>query len=105
MSDVVVIYTTFGTMEEAKRVGEDIVESRLAACVNILPSMVSIYEWHGEFNSDNEVVMLVKTRQELSGKVIEEIKRLHSYDTPALMVLPVEGGCVEYLNWIKQQTG
>lgn len=103
MSEHVLIYTTFGSEAEAMKVGESLVESKMAACVNILPSMISIYEWKDQFHNEREVVMLVKTTSLKSRDVIEEVKRLHSYETPSVLVLPVLGGNSEYLSWIEAQ--
>jgi periplasmic divalent cation tolerance protein len=101
----VLIYTTFPSLEEAKRVGDALVAARLAACVNMFPGMVSIFEWKGAREVAEEVAMIVKTRSTLTEAVLAEAKRLHPYELPALLVLPTEGGSVEYCGWIKAQTG
>lgn len=100
----VLVYTTFPSAEEAEGVGGALVDAGLAACVNILPVMTSIYIWKGERNRDSEAVMIVKTRSSLAARVMAGIKSRHSYETPALLVLPVEGGCADYLAWIAAQT-
>jgi len=102
--DPVLIYTTFPQIEDAKRVGTVLVEARLAACVNIFPGMVSIFEWKGKRDEGNEAAMLIKTRRALVDGVLAEVKRLHPYDVPALLVLPTEGGSAEYCRWIAEQT-
>lgn len=101
----VLIYTTFPSLDEAKRVGDALVSARLAACVNMFPGMISLYEWRGGREEANEVAMIIKTRVSLSEKVIAEVKRLHSYEIPALLVLPAEGGSTEYCAWILSETG
>jgi len=102
--DPVLIYTTFPQIEDAKRVGTVLVEARLAACVNIFPGMVSIFEWKGKREEGNEAAMIIKTRRALVDGVLAEVKRLHPYDVPALLVLPTDGGSAEYCLWIGEQT-
>ena len=100
----VLIYTTFPSIEDAKRVGDALVAARLAACVNMVPGMISIFEWKGAREEANEVAMIIKTRAALVERVIEETKRLHPYEIPALLVLPTEGGSEDYCAWIAGQT-
>jgi len=100
----VLIYTTLPSLDEAKRVGDALVAARLAACVNMFPGMVSIFEWKGAREVANEVAMIIKTRHSLVKTVLEEVKRLHPYELPALLVLPTEGGSAEYCGWILSQT-
>lgn len=101
----VLIYTTLPSLEDAKRVGEALVAGRLAACVNMFPGMISIFEWKGAREVADEVAMIIKTRRSLAGAVMAETKRLHPYELPALLVLPSEGGSDEYCGWIASQTG
>jgi len=100
----VLIYTTFPTLEDAKRVGSVLVAERLAACVNAFPGMISIYEWKGARQEDNEVAVIIKTRAGLAEQVMAKTKSLHPYEVPALLVLPTEGGSAEYCTWIASQT-
>ena len=98
------VYTTFARLEDAKRVGEALVAARLAACVNVFPGMISIFEWKGAREAANEVAMIIKTRGSLTEAVLAETKRLHPYELPALLVLPTEGGSPDYCAWIMDQT-
>jgi periplasmic divalent cation tolerance protein len=98
------VYTTFARLEDAKRVGEALVAARLAACVNVFPGMISIFEWKGAREAANEVAMIIKTRGSLTAAVLAETKRLHPYELPALLVLPTEGGSPDYCAWIMGQT-
>jgi periplasmic divalent cation tolerance protein len=100
----VLIYATFPTIEDAKRVGDALVGARLAACVNMFPGMISIFEWKGTREEANEVAMIIKTRASLTDAVLTETKRLHPYELPALLVLPTEGGSEDYCGWIVGQT-
>ncbi len=101
----VLVYTTFEGLDDAKRVGDALVAARLAACVNIFPGMISIYEWKGTRELADEIAMIIKTRASLVDAVLAETKRLHPYELPALLVLPTEGGSEEYCGWILSQTG
>jgi periplasmic divalent cation tolerance protein len=100
----VLIYTTFPSLADAKRVGDALVGARLAACVNMFPGMISIFEWKGAREEANEVAMIIKTRAALTDRVMQETKRLHPYELPALLVLPTEGGSEDYCGWIVSQT-
>jgi periplasmic divalent cation tolerance protein len=103
-SGVVLVYSTFPNPEAAVAVGEGLIQASLAACVNILPVMQSVYVWEGKLQRDQEAVMIVKTRRELANSVMAEINMRHSYTTPAILVLPVIAGHEDYLAWIKAST-
>lgn len=100
----VLVYSTFPTAESAEAVGGHLVDARLAACVNVIPGMTSIYHWQGERHRDSEVVMIVKTRASLAERVIRDMRERHSYSNPALLVLPLEGGSEDFLGWILDET-
>lgn len=100
----VLVYTTFAKLDDAKRVGDALVAGRLAACVNIFPGMISIFEWKGKREEASEAAMIIKTRRSLTERVIAETRRLHPYELPALLVLPTEGGSADYCAWIIGQT-
>lgn len=104
MERAVVVYTTFPGLVEAERVGKALVERRLAACANILPGMVSHYRWQGQVERGEEVVMLIKTRATLAEAVSDAVKAMHSYETPALVVLPLESVERTYLGWLLDST-
>ncbi len=103
-SEFVFVYSTFPDEAAARRVGEALVTSRLAACVNIYPPMHAIYEWEGKLESGPEVAAFVKTRRANVGDVIETARPLHPYTTPCFLVLPIEGGNEDYLAWARTQT-
>jgi periplasmic divalent cation tolerance protein len=96
----VLVYTTFPSIGEAEQAGQTLVERRLCACVNILPGMVSLYWWQGAVERGEEVVMIIKTRASLSEAVREAVRKLHSYTTPAILVIPLEGVDPDYHAWI-----
>src|SRR5215813_5276483 len=104
MERAVLVYTTWPSIVEAERAGRTIVERRLAACVNILPGMISHYWWQGKIERAEEAVMLIKTRASLAEQVGAAVKELHSYTTPAVMVLPVESLDAAYHQWIVDET-
>ncbi len=101
----VLIYSTFPSPEAAEAVGAHLVDQRLAACVNIIPGMTSIYRWQGERQKDSETVMIIKTRAALAETAIAEGRARHPYTNPAFVVLPVAGGAKDFLDWIRAETG
>ncbi len=105
MERAVLVYTTWPSIVEAERAGRDLVERQLAACVNILPGMISHYRWQGKIERAEEAVMMVKTRASLADAVGAAVKAVHPYEVPAIMVLPVEGGDPAYHRWILQEAG
>ena len=100
MERAVLVYTTWPSIVEAEKAGRAIVERRLAACVNILPGMISHYWWQGKIERGEEVVMIFKTRNSLAEAVCGAVKELHGYTSPAIMVLPVESVDADYYEWI-----
>jgi periplasmic divalent cation tolerance protein len=104
MERAVFVYTTYPSIVEAEEAGRALVEQRLAACVNILPGMISHYRWQGALERAEEVVMLIKTRASLAEAVRARVKDKHSYDTPAILVLPIESVDQTYLAWVMAET-
>ena len=102
--NVVLVYATCPTVAEAERIGGALVDRGLAACANILPGMTSIYVWEGRRHTDTEAVLILKTRADLADRAIAEAKALHTYDNPALVVLPVTGGSAEFQAGVHAQT-
>jgi periplasmic divalent cation tolerance protein len=105
MERAVLVYTTWPSIVEAEQAGRSIVERRLAASVNILPGMISHYWWEGKVARGEEVVMIIKTRAALADVVTAAVKALHSYKTPAIMTLPVDGADPDYHLWIVTESG
>jgi periplasmic divalent cation tolerance protein len=98
------VYTTYPSLVEAEKAGRTIVEQRLAACVNILPGMVSHYWWEGKIERGEEAVMIIKTRASLADRVRDAVKAAHPYTTPAILVIPLESVEQSYLGWIVAET-
>ena len=98
------VYMTAGSVEEAKSIGQILVGQNLAACVNLLENMTSIYSWEDKLEEGQEVVMIAKTLKTLMPKLIETVKSHHSYDCPCILELPIQGGNPDFLSWIESQT-
>ena len=101
---MVFVYTTYPSIVEAEQAGRALVEQRLCACVNILPGMVSYYWWQGQIERGEEAVMIIKTRASLSEQVSSAVKQMHSYEVPAILVLPIETVDAAYLQWMTTET-
>ena len=104
MSGIVTVYATFASDEEARRIGRLCIEERLAACVNILGAIHSIYRWQGAVEEAAEVAALFKTTEEAASALIARIADLHDYDVPAAVVWPIADALRPYQNWIKGET-
>lgn len=98
------VYTTYPSLVEAEEAGRALVEAGLAACVNILPGMVSIFRWKGQVERASEVAMIIKTRPVLREQVARKVRETHPYETPAIVFLPTEGGDRDYVGWIFEET-
>jgi len=97
------IYMTTGSKEEARTIGRELVQARLAACVNIFDNMNSIYRWEDRLQDDNEVVVIAKTTRNRVPELIEKVKDMHSYDCPCIISLPVAEGNPDFLQWIENE--
>jgi periplasmic divalent cation tolerance protein len=104
MERAVFVYITYPSVVEAERAGRALVERRLCACVNILPGMISHYWWQGAVERGEEAVMIVKTRASLAERVSAAVKEMHSYTTPAILVIPLESVDKGYLAWLMAET-
>ena len=104
MDDPVLVYTTWPDAAAAEAAGRALVAAKLAACVNILPGMVSVYAWQGEVERASEAVMIVKTTAGHAGAVTAAVRTAHPYETPAILTLPVSGGDAAYLAWIAAES-
>jgi periplasmic divalent cation tolerance protein len=102
MTDKILVLTTASSKDEARKIGRALVGRLLAACVNIVPQVGSIYRWEGEIEEAEEWLLLIKTTQGAFERVREAIVELHSYDVPECISLSIDDGSVEYLSWIGQ---
>jgi periplasmic divalent cation tolerance protein len=104
MDAPVLVYTTYPSLVEAEKAGRSIVEAGLAACVNIIPEMVSIFRWKGQVERGAEVIMIIKTRGSLQERVAAAVRDGHPFETPAVLFLPTSGGDKDYVGWIMDET-
>jgi periplasmic divalent cation tolerance protein len=103
MPDAVLVLTTVPSPEVGEQIARALVDARLAACVNVLPAMVSIYRWKGEVQRETEHQLVIKTVRARLAAVRERIAQLHPYDLPELLVVAVEDGDPAYLSWLQAE--
>ena len=101
---VVSVYTVFASAEEAERIGRAVIEERLAACINILGPIRSIYRWEGKIESAEEVAAILKTHHWNSDALIERITALHSYDVPCIVTWPIDKVLRSYADWVEDNS-
>lgn len=99
MNSLVLVYTTFSNFEEAKTVSEELLNEKLIVCVNIFPEVNSLYLWEGKISNSCEVVAIMKSRNDQVDKIVEKIEAMHSYDQPAIAVMPIEKANKSFTNW------
>ena len=99
-----VVLVTCGSIAEARKIGSNVVEQKLAACANIVPSVESIYRWKGKLERAREVLVVIKTTANRLPELEREVKRLHSYDVPEFIVLSIVAGSSKYLAWLQEST-
>jgi len=104
MTDKRIVLSTAGSEQEAHKIAHLLVKRRLAACVNIVPQVQSIYRWKGEIESAHEWLLLIKTRADKFPAVRDAIVELHSYEVPECIVLEIEDGSLPYLQWLEKAT-
>jgi periplasmic divalent cation tolerance protein len=100
MTDKIVVFCTADSPEIAERVARGLVDQRLAACVNILPGLRSIYRWQGNTEDAQEILLVIKTSRGLFDSVRQTIEKLHSYEVPEVIALPIVNGSTAYLDWL-----
>ncbi|KAL2480261.1 Protein CutA [Abeliophyllum distichum] len=100
----IVVYVTVPNKEAGKKLAESIVKERLAACVNRVPGVESVYEWKGEIQTDSEELLIIKTRESLLDALTEHVRNNHEYEVPEVIALPITGGNLQYLEWLKNST-
>ena len=100
MTDKIVVLSTCADPADAERIARALVEGRLAACVSIVPAIRSFYRWKGAIEDNGEVMMIIKSSRDLFAALRAELEKLHPYDVPEILALPVVEGAENYLNWI-----
>lgn len=101
--EIVVLVTT-ASEEEAARIGRAAVEAQLAACANVLPGIRSIFRWEGKVSDERESLLLLKSRSDLFQELAATVKKLHSYEVPEIIALPISAGSPDYLDWLRNST-
>ena len=101
--DHLLILTTCASEEEAAKIAEALVTAKAAACCNIIKDIRSLYIWQDKFEDDREVLLLTKTKTTAFAKVRDTIIKLHSYDVPEIIAIPIVDGSADYLNWVSEQ--
>ncbi len=104
MSQFCVVLVTCRNSAEAEKIGKELVEKRLAACVNVMPEIKSLFFWNKKLNEENEALLLVKTNRVLFSKLSASVKRHHSYEVPEIIALPIAAGEKHYLSWVRKGT-
>ena len=104
MSEHVICFVTSNNLEQATDIARFLVQNKLAACVNIIDPIRSIYTWKNEIYDEKEILMVIKTRRALFEKLAGKIREMHSYEVPEIISVPIENGLPSYLNWIDQNT-
>jgi len=99
-TDRIIVLITSGNEEEAHKIAESLVNEKKAACVNIVPGVDSLFWWEGKLDSARESLLLVKTKASLFPELVEMVKRMHRYEVPEIIALPVIGGSEDYLKWL-----
>jgi len=102
--DYCVILNTTSNIEEAKKIANALVKSKLAACVNIIPKIISIYSWKNDIWEDEEYLLFIKTKKDKFEAVRDKIKSIHSYELPEVIMLNIQDGLQDYLSWINNET-
>lgn len=98
------IYITTETEEEAERIASHAIEERLAACANIIPGMKSVFRWEGKIQTGEEIILILKSRMDLLGRITDRVAELHSFSCPCIVALPIADGNPEFLQWIEDET-
>ncbi|HXR99488.1 MAG TPA: divalent-cation tolerance protein CutA [Pyrinomonadaceae bacterium] len=104
VSDAIIVFMTASNGEEAARLADMLVGAHLAACVQILPEMESVYRWQGKIERAPEILLLAKTIKSKFEELEREVRALHSYDTPEIIAVPVVAGSASYVDWLIKST-
>ena len=105
MTDKVIVLSTCGNATEAEKLARHLIDNRLAACVNVVPGLLSYYRWQGQVENDAELLLLIKTARGLLDEVRSALDKLHSYELPEFVVVPIVDGSPEYLDWLESEVG
>ncbi len=104
MNDLRVVFVTVSSEEEGMKIARALVAKKLAACVNLVPGVRSVFRWKGEVKDEKELLLVVKTREPKLAHLVQAVKELHSYTVPETIALPILGGSEAYLAWLREET-
>jgi periplasmic divalent cation tolerance protein len=104
MTDYILVLITASSEKEGEKIGDALVKERLAACVNLLGGVKSTFRWKGRITSEQEILLLVKTKDRLFQKLKKRVRELHSYEVPEILALPILAGFEKYLSWVEEET-
>jgi len=105
MTDKIVVFSTCGSEEQARRIARGLVESRLAACVQVTAGIRSIYQWQGKIEEEDEVLLVIKSRRDLFRRLEAALRKMHTYEVPEVVAIPVVEGSADYLRWLDRELG
>jgi periplasmic divalent cation tolerance protein len=105
MTDYIVVFVTCASEKEGEEIAQALVQEKLAACVNIVPGLKSVFHWKGKISAEEEVLLMIKTKDELFEKLKKRVIDLHSYEVPEVIALGILAGNEKYLDWLKKETG
>lgn len=103
-ANLIMVFITAKDMPEAKAISDGLVNGNLAACVNIVESVTSIFKWEGKVSSNSEVLCIAKSRAELFTDIEKKVKEIHSYEVPEIIAVPVIAGSKDYMEWVENST-
>jgi periplasmic divalent cation tolerance protein len=104
VTDKILVFTNCGTAEEAHRIAQTVVRSRLAACVNVMPAVQSTYQWQGAVEQAEEWTLMIKSKRSLFDKLRHQLRQIHSYQVPEIIAVPIVDGDPDYLEWMDRET-
>ncbi len=99
-----IILITAGSVEEGERIAGSLVDNHLVACVNVVPSITSVFFWEGKSDRQTEVLLIAKSRKSLLNQITDHVKKIHSYTVPEIIAIPIIGGSEDYLKWVEETT-
>ena len=105
MTDKIVVFSTASSADEAEKIARGLVNERLAACVNVIPSVRSFYRWQGKIEDSAEFLLVIKSSREHFEALRASLEKLHSYEVPEVIAMPVVDGAQNYLNWMDGELG
>lgn len=101
--DYIIVFITSGSVKEAEKIADILVNKRLAACVSIIPEVKSVFSWKGKVENEKEVLLVVKSKRAVFNKLVKQVKAVHKYEVPEIIALPIVEGSRDYIDWIESE--